>query len=123
MFPDALVVRCSPGDLDPGGLDPGGVDPGEVTEREVALSAAATERLSQASLIFFDLVSGIDPAAVVAIGPPVIAYGPHVESDALATALGAGCAAALPRSVFFRRLSTLRQATLPQATMRLAGRA
>lgn len=60
-----------------------------------------------ADLIVLDLVAGIDPAAAAAIGPPVVAYGPHVDSEALATAVVAGCADALPRSVFFRRLPAL----------------
>lgn len=60
-----------------------------------------------ADLIVLDLAAGIDPATVAAIGPPVVAYGPHVDGEALAAAMAAGCSDALPRSVFFRRLPAL----------------
>lgn len=63
--------------------------------------------LASADLIVLDLAAGIDPAAVAVIGPPVVAYGPHVESEALAAATAAGCVDSLPRSVFFRRLPAL----------------
>ena len=63
--------------------------------------------LAAAGLIVLDLTAGVDPAAAVAIGPPVVAYGPHVDGEALAAAVSAGCADALPRSVFFRRLPAL----------------
>lgn len=62
---------------------------------------------AEAGLIVLDLAAGIDPAAAAAIGPPVVAYGPHVDSEALAAAVAAGCIDALPRSVFFRRLPAL----------------
>ena len=62
---------------------------------------------AEAGLIVLDLAADIDPATAAAIGPPVVAYGPHVDSDALAAAVAAGCADALPRSVFFRRLPAL----------------
>ena len=60
-----------------------------------------------ADLIVLDLAAGIDPAAAAAIGPPVVAFGPHVDGEALAAAVAAGCSDALPRSVFFRRLPAL----------------
>lgn len=60
--------------------------------------------LAGAGLILLDLASGFDPSDVVAIGPPVVAYGPHVDVDALNAALAAGCREALPRSRVFRRL-------------------
>lgn len=62
---------------------------------------------AEASLIVLDLAVGIAPAAAAAIGPPVVAYGPHVDSEALVAAVTAGCIDALPRSVFFRRLPAL----------------
>ena len=65
------------------------------------------DALSGADVILLDLTSGIDPAEVVALGPPVVAYGPHVESDALDAALAAGCWEALPRSRVFQRLPDL----------------
>ena len=65
------------------------------------------DALAAADMILLDLTSGIDPADVVAIGPPVVAYGPHVDSDALDAAVAAGCREALPRSKVFLRLSDL----------------
>ena len=62
---------------------------------------------ADADLIVLDLAASIDPAAAAAIGPPVVAYGPHVDGDALAAATAAGCSDALARSVFFRRLPAL----------------
>ena len=63
--------------------------------------------LSGADVILLDLTSGIDPAEVVALGPPVVAYGPHVDRDARDSALAAGCREALPRSRVFQRLPDL----------------
>ena len=65
--------------------------------------------LLTAALILFDLSTGISPTDVVAIGPPVVAYGPHVDTDALEAALAAGCREALPRSKVFQRLPDLIQ--------------
>jgi len=65
------------------------------------------DALAGADVILLDLTSGIDPADVVAIGPPVVAYGPHVDRDALDAALATGCREALPRSRIFRRLPNL----------------
>ncbi len=69
-----------------------------------ALTAPA---LSGADLILLDLASGFDPSDVAAIGPPVVAYGPHVDVEALDAALVAGCREALPRSKVFQRLHDL----------------
>ena len=58
---------------------------------------------------FIDL-SRVDDAAVadlVAACGEVVAFGPHVDDDRLAAAEQAGCVAALPRSVFFRRFGAL----------------
>jgi hypothetical protein len=60
-----------------------------------------------ADLIILDLATGIDPSEVVAIGPPVVAYGPHVDREALDAAVAAGCRQALSRSQIFRRLPEL----------------
>ena len=65
------------------------------------------DSLPGADVILFDLATGLDPAEVVAIGPPVVAYGPHVDVDALKAAVAAGCREALPRSQVFRRLHDL----------------
>lgn len=72
----------------------------------IVRSADAVE-LAGARVVLLDLTSGIDPAAVVAEGRDVIAYGPHVDADALAAAKAAGCVDALPRSVVFRRAAEL----------------
>ncbi|MCI0543490.1 MAG: hypothetical protein L0Z49_03465 [Actinobacteria bacterium] len=63
--------------------------------------------LDTADLILLDLGTGFSPAEVVAIGPPVIAYGPHVDTEALQAAITAGCRDAYPRSRLFQRLPTL----------------
>ncbi len=64
--------------------------------------------LRVAELILLDLSSGFDPATVVAIGPPVVAYGPHVDVEALEAARAAGCRQALPRSAMFQGLRDLK---------------
>ena len=76
--------------------------PGVVTAR----SLAALE-MADATLVLLDLALGLDVAEVVALGVPVVAYGAHVEPDALAAALAAGCVDALPRSKVFRRAAEL----------------
>ena len=63
--------------------------------------------LAGADLILLDLGMGLSPEAVVSLGPPVIAYGPHVDARALEAAVEAGCREALPRSKVFRRLPEL----------------
>jgi hypothetical protein len=73
----------------------------------VAARSLGDDVLNGADLILLDLSSGIDPADVVAIGPPVVAYGPHVDREALDAAVAAGCREALPRSLVFRRLGEL----------------
>tara|TARA_Y100001970_G_scaffold288302_1_gene415216 strand:+ start:9931 stop:10164 length:234 start_codon:yes stop_codon:yes gene_type:complete len=40
-------------------------------------------------------------------GPRVIAFAPHVDAETLKLAKAAGCADALPRSIFFKRLPQL----------------
>ena len=54
-----------------------------------------------------DLATGVDPALVVAEGRAVVAYGAHVDEAALASAIGAGCVDAVPRSKIFRRAAEL----------------
>jgi hypothetical protein len=67
----------------------------------------ADDALGAADVILLDLASRHDPADVVALGPPVVAYGPHVDTEALDGAIAAGCREALPRSRVFRRLPDL----------------
>ena len=77
-----------------------------VPDAAVARSLA-DDALTGADVILLDLTTGFDPADVVALGPPVVAYGPHVDGDALDAAVAAGCRKALPRSRVFRRLPDL----------------
>lgn len=77
-----------------------------VPEATVARSVS-DGALAGAEVILLDLTSGIDPAEVVALGPPVVAYGPHVDRYALDAALAAGCRDAVPRSRVFQSLSDL----------------
>ncbi len=56
-----------------------------------------------ASLVLVDLARLNDPAALLGIDARVVAFGSHVDDEALAVAKSMG-AEALPRSVFFRRL-------------------
>ena len=85
----------------------------DATRVQSAVPDAAVARsltddtLQGADVILLDLASGLDPADVVTIGPPVVAYGPHVDVDALDAAVAAGCREALPRSKVFRRLHDL----------------
>ncbi|MEZ5246444.1 MAG: hypothetical protein R2707_15185 [Acidimicrobiales bacterium] len=73
----------------------------------VVVRSLAGPELVGATLILLDLATGLDPADVVALGPPVVAYGAHVDTDALRAALAAGCVDALPRSKVFRRAAEL----------------
>jgi hypothetical protein len=58
-------------------------------------------------VVLVDLVRmGPSVALAVATGARVIGFAPHVDGDALASAVSAGVEA-LPRSVFFRRLPEL----------------
>ncbi|MEM9201318.1 MAG: hypothetical protein AAGC53_06650 [Actinomycetota bacterium] len=63
--------------------------------------------LEDATFVVLDLATGIDPALVVADGRTVVAYGAHVDTDALDAAIAAGCADAIPRSKVFRRAAEL----------------
>ncbi len=74
----------------------------------VVTGSPAAPELATADVILLDLTAGIASAEVVAIGPPVIAYGPHGDVEALQAARLAGCAEALPRSKVFRRPEQLR---------------
>ncbi len=63
--------------------------------------------LGDASLVVLDLALGLDVTSIVAGGAPVIAYGAHVDADALERAIAAGCVDAVPRSKIFRRAADL----------------
>jgi len=73
----------------------------------IASHTLEDEELAAADLILLDLATGLNPEEVVSIGPPVVAYGPHVDAQALEAAVEAGCREALPRSKVFRRLPEL----------------
>ena len=69
----------------------------------VVVRSLAAPEVADATLILLDLALGLDPAEVAAQGPPVVAYGAHVDPEALAAAVAAGCVDAVPRSKVFRR--------------------
>jgi len=69
--------------------------------------SATDDALTDATLVLVDLALGLDLAAIVADGRTVIAYGAHVDDDALSAARKAGCADALARSIVFRRAAEL----------------
>jgi hypothetical protein len=73
----------------------------------VVVRSLEAPELSGATLILLDLALGLDAAAVVVLGPPVVAYGAHVDTEALDAAIAAGCVDALPRSKVFRRVADL----------------
>jgi len=78
------------------------------TVPDAAVARSITDdALAGADVILLDLTSGIGPAAVVVLGAPVVAYGPHIDRDALDAALASGCREALPRSRVFQRLPDL----------------
>ena len=77
-----------------------------VPDAVIVRSLEAPE-LVDATFVLLDLGTGIDPAAVVGEGRSVVAYGAHVDEDALAAAIEAGCTDAVPRSKVFRRAAEL----------------
>ena len=86
----------------------------------VALASSMIEQW-RPRLVLVDLTAG-DLAAVPALvafrklagpGTTFLAFGPHVESDALAAAAAAGCDPVLPRSKFAATLPDLIRTYLP----------
>ncbi len=63
--------------------------------------------LADARVVLVDLALGVDPSTLVSDDRTVIAYGSHVDDEALQAAIAAGCADALPRSKVFRRAAEL----------------
>lgn len=63
------------------------------------------ESAGAASLLIVDLARLDDPAALADVEARIIGFGSHVNADVLAAAEGAGIEA-MPRSVFFKRLTT-----------------
>jgi hypothetical protein len=61
--------------------------------------------LAGADVVLVDLSLAGALQAAVASGARVVAYGSHVDDDALTAARAAG-AEAMPRSVFFKRLAS-----------------
>ena len=60
----------------------------------------------EADLIFVDL-SRREVLSHLPSGSRVIGFAPHVDTETLQAAIAGGCAEALPRSVFFKRLPAL----------------
>jgi CheY-like chemotaxis protein len=79
--------------------------------------ASATAMIGQwqPRVVFVDLAAGdlVQPAALVALrnlaapGTPFVAFGAHVDTEALATARALGCDPVLPRSRFSAELPEL----------------
>ena len=63
--------------------------------------------LADARVVLVDLALGVDLVTLIVEGRTVIAYGAHVDDEALDAAKEAGCADALPRSIVFRRAAEL----------------
>ncbi len=85
----------------------------------VGLSGPAPAAAASCAVVIVDLDAlGAEPApaiaALVAMGAPVLAFGPHVQGERLAAARAAG-AVVLPRSVFLQRLPELLAAVLGPA--------
>lgn len=74
--------------------------PGIVVVRQID-----ADELADAELVVVDLAGGFDLGAVVAASSRVVAYGAHVDTEALDAAVAAGCEQALPRSRVFRWLA------------------
>lgn len=80
-----------------------------------AALAAAMIGQWRPKVVFVDLAAGdlVSPAALVALrreagpGTPFLAFGSHVDADALDAARGAGCDPVLPRSRFSAELPDL----------------
>ena len=71
----------------------------------IVVRHADAPEIGRADLLVLDLAGGYDLDEVVAAGPPVVAYGAHVDTDALNAALRAGCVDAMARSKVFRRVA------------------
>lgn len=63
--------------------------------------------LADARVVLVDLALGVDLSTLVSDDRTVIAYGSHVDDEALQSAIADGCADALPRSKVFRRAAEL----------------
>jgi DNA-binding NarL/FixJ family response regulator len=67
-------------------------------------------------LLDLEATSVVPQEVISALGtprPPVIAYGPHVQSDLLESAVAAGCDQVLPRSRFVNELNSILQSARP----------
>jgi hypothetical protein len=92
-----------------------------LTAGNAALALAMVEQWRPRA-VFVDLAAGelVAPAAILALrqaaGPEVtfLAFGSHVDTDALAAAAGAGCDPVLPRSKFSAELPELIRRYLPE---------
>ena len=70
----------------------------------VRSTAKLAEMAADADLVIVDLARFGDPDGLAELGERVVAFGSHVDDEVLNAAQAAG-AEALPRSVFFRRLT------------------
>lgn len=86
------------------------------SSRSASTAAAAVEACAahEATLLLIDLtLHGLDLATLVAtakaLDPPprLIAFGPHVHADRLATAKAAGCDSVVTRGQFFSQLDAI----------------
>ena len=73
----------------------------------VIVRSTDAAELADARVVLVDLALGVDLSTLVREGRTVIAYGSHVDEEALRSAITAGCADALPRSKVFRRAAEL----------------
>jgi hypothetical protein len=73
----------------------------------VIVRSVDAPELAGARIVLVDLALGVDLSALVGDDRTVIAYGSHVDDEALQSAIAAGCADALPRSKVFRRAAEL----------------
>ena len=73
----------------------------------VIVRSVDAPEIAGARIVLVDLALGVDLSALVGDDRTVIAYGSHVDDEALQSAIAVGCADALPRSKVFRRAAEL----------------
>ena len=73
----------------------------------VIVRSVDAPEIAGARIVLVDLALGVDLSALVGDDRTVIAYGSHVDDEALQSAIDVGCADALPRSKVFRRAAEL----------------
>jgi nucleoside 2-deoxyribosyltransferase len=73
---------------------------------EVRIASSAPDRLDDADAVVADL-NGIEPEAAAALGPPVLGFLQHTDTDTRERAEGAGVDVVVPRSRMVRELPEL----------------